>query len=43
MLLKSKTQAMNKKNHNPYPKFFAMIATSTVVMMILITDLEARK
>ncbi len=26
---------MNKKNHNPYPKFFAMIATSTVVMMIL--------
>ncbi len=26
---------MNHKKHNPYPKFLAMIATSTVVMMIL--------
>lgn len=26
---------MKNENHNPYPKFLAMIATSTVVMMIL--------
>lgn len=26
---------MNHDSHNPYPKFLAMIATSTVVMMIL--------
>lgn len=26
---------MNDRKHNPYPKFFAMIVTSTVVMMIL--------
>lgn len=26
---------MNDKKHNPYPKFLAMIATSAVVMMIL--------
>jgi hypothetical protein len=26
---------MNNEKRNPYPKFFAMIATSTVVMMIL--------
>lgn len=26
---------MNDEKHNPYPKFFAMILTSTVVMMIL--------
>ena len=26
---------MNNETPNPYPKFFAMIATSTVVMMIL--------
>lgn len=26
---------MNNDKHNPYPKFLAMIATSTVVMMIL--------
>lgn len=26
---------MNNENPKPYPKFLAMIATSTVVMMIL--------
>ena len=26
---------MNNENHSPYPKFLVMIATSTVVMMIL--------
>jgi hypothetical protein len=26
---------MNAKNNNPYPKFIAMIATSTVVMFVL--------
>lgn len=26
---------MKNENHNPYPKFLAMIATSTVLMMIL--------
>lgn len=26
---------MKHENHNPYPKFLAMIATSTVIMMIL--------
>lgn len=26
---------MNNENHNPYPKFLGMIATSTVAMMIL--------
>jgi len=26
---------MNEKNNNPYPKFFAMIAASTVIMFIL--------